>query len=85
MPKKTEPIYTDEWMAELTRLSSLNDVGLTVDEWAEKVGVSTATIRRRLKQARSLGLLVVGRRTVSGIDSRRIPVPVYLIKKPAKK
>ncbi len=75
-------IPMEEWLAELQRLSQKNDEGRTVGEWAEAMGVSSATARARLMKAHSLGWIKRGaarRECLSGIER---PVSVYQIIKP---
>lgn len=74
-----------EWMAELVRLSKRNDEGMTCEELAKATGVSTATMRKRIKEATARGWVVTGRRTITRIDGVAAMAPVYRIVKPAAK
>jgi len=62
------------------RLGKKNDAGHTTRELASLWGVSVREVRDRLQLATDLGRLSVGRRNVSGIDGRSMPVPVYTIR-----
>lgn len=74
-----EPIRADEWLAELSRLSAINDEGMTTAELVEETGRSEKQVRDWLRQAAAKGWVKVGRRTVPGIDGRLTPVPVYRV------
>ena len=80
----SEPIRVDEWLAELARLSSRNDLGMTLYELAEAAGVSDRTMGKRLREAHKKGWVTVGRRQVVRLDGKPMPVPVYTVTVPKK-
>jgi predicted transcriptional regulator of viral defense system len=80
-------ITHESWLDELTRLSALsakNDEGLTLAEWAEKLGFSRDRMRATLGSAKAQGWLIIGHRTTESLDGRRHLTPVYRIVKPTK-
>jgi hypothetical protein len=64
---------------------SRNDEGLTSVEFGERWGVSTKTVRARLKQAKALGWLTTGRKMLERLDGQAACVPCYIIAIPSKK
>ena len=62
-----------------------DDAGLTLRELAQRVGRCEDWVRKRLYEANEAGLLICGKRTISGIDGRRAHSPVYSFKKARKK
>jgi hypothetical protein len=77
-----KPITTDEWLAELQRISQRSDEGLTIEEWRQKLGRSESYVREHLKRARALGWLRVGRRSQPNLAGVMQPVPVYTVEMP---
>lgn len=76
----TDKISAAKWIEELEKLSQRSsDEGMTVGEWGEALGCGPRTARGRLGLAHRAGRLVVGRRSVTGIDGRRMLVPVYRV------
>ncbi len=79
-------ITTDEWLAELDRVTRESDDGLTVPELAVKFGHSTQWVRQNLLQpANAAGRLVLGRKQTTSIDGKPIRTPVYRLKKAKEK
>ena len=75
-----------DWLAEMERLTAASrepDPGLTVPEWADRMGVSDKTAIKRLAAAKSLGMLVRGKRPGESLNGKRISLTVYSIQKPA--
>ena len=75
-------ITTDEWLAELARLTAKSDDGLTSEELSEAWGLSDRTTMKRLRLAHKKGWVKVGRRTISRMDGKPMPVPVYTVTVP---
>lgn len=76
-------ITVDEWMAELAALSpAKDDDGLTMAEWAAKLGVSVRVANMRLRLAMDAGILRRGERSFQRLDGRPCTIPVYRIEKP---
>lgn len=79
MGKKENKIAVSEWLAELRRVNSYNDDGMSLQEWADAMEVSYATMNRNLKKAKRLGLLRQGFRTATALDGKAYRCPVYQI------
>ena len=75
-------IGQDEWLSELAKLSLKSDAGYTTEEWADRLGVSIDSTRRKLRQAFKLGWLLSGKRTDLAINGRKCDRDVYRIVKP---
>jgi len=82
MARAKGPTVT-EWLDELVRLSAKSDDdGMTAFEWAEAMGVEHECALRRLKKAKDMGWLKVGRRRTFTINDRACISPVYQIVRP---
>ena len=81
---KEPRITSEEWLAELAALSARSDEGMTCAELCEALGLSTRTIREKLKLAHALGWVRVGKRRIATIDGKSTLAPVYQITKPKK-
>jgi hypothetical protein len=81
----TLPVDIGAWLAEMVALGNRNDEGHTTKELAAALGASECAVLTRLQQARDLGRLVVGRRTITSLDGRKAQVPVYRVTAPPKK
>ena len=80
-------ITHESWLDELTRLSALsarNDEGLTMAEWATKLGFSRDKTRAALHAAHQHGWLIEGQRTFRRLGGGNAITPVYRIVKPTK-
>jgi hypothetical protein len=77
-------IREDEWRAELERLAEASrsraDAGLTGPEWAAKLGRCLPWTRNLLREAKRLGLLVTGSKTIVRLDGRPTTVAVYSVR-----
>lgn len=77
-------IDESEVLAELARLSKKSDEGLTVSEWAVKLGRGSQPVITLLKRAKAMGWLVVGKQSRVALDNRNYATTVYRIIKPKK-
>lgn len=77
-------INETEWLAELQRIQSRNDDGLTASEWADRLGCEHECALRYLKRAQQAGWLRVGKRRGLTIDGRGKISPVYQIVRPGR-
>lgn len=68
----------DEILAEV-RASFQGDEGLTIPEWAAKMGVSDITARKRVKVLIGAGKMKMGKSLRTGMDGRTFPHPVYRV------
>lgn len=72
-----------EWLSEMERLvekaAGREDEGLTVKEWAERLGRHERDVRVLLHAALSEGRLVRGWRNATGLDGRVYKAPVYAL------
>ena len=75
----TARITQSEWLSELRRLSERADGGLTTQEWAERMGVSTKTMIAYLKRAMALGWVARGSKLVESLNGRMVPVATYRV------
>ena len=82
-----DPIHTDEWLAELTRLGEQQtadcDGFLTVVEIAKLLGRGKDWVLDRLKIAEKLGQLEIRRRRAITFGGRSIKQRVYRVTKEA--
>lgn len=76
----SEPIYLDEWMAEMARLQRRDAEGLSVEELAEGMAVSERLVRKRLRPLVRGGRVEVGQRRSTRIDGVACLTPVYRLK-----
>lgn len=79
MAENQASITTEEWLAELSRLTGGSDEGETVAEIIERSGMGREKVRAALKKAQALGRLWNGWRSAVGIDGRAFRAPVYRI------
>jgi len=75
-------INETEWLDELARMSKKNDKGLTVAEWAERIGKTAETTRKMLHKAKAKGWLRTGKRTRTSLIDRVYDAAVFWIEKP---
>lgn len=72
-----------EWLAELERLAAASrerhDAGLTVAEWANRMGFGLFKMRALLNLAKQKGMLVPGSRAIERLDGQAATVPVYAV------
>ena len=75
------PADVDAMLAEMQQLLAAEfrpgAPGLTVNEWADRLGVSSTIARRRLNVLWRRGLVEVGRRSERFMDGRLGSLPVY--------
>jgi predicted ArsR family transcriptional regulator len=75
------PADVDAMLEEMQRLLAAEfqpgDPGLTVNEWADRLGVSATQARRRLNVLWRRGLVEVGWRAERFMDGRLGRLPVY--------
>lgn len=83
MSKSTE-ISVNEWLDELVALGRKNDEGHTTAELAAAAGCTVKAMCARLNQARALGRLTLGFRSIQRIDGRMCQTPVYRVTAPKK-
>lgn len=79
---RPQKVNFNEWLDELAKLSRKDDLGLTVREWAERLGKSQQTVNEMLRRAKAQGWLMVGRRTTEALDGRIFQAVVYRVVKP---
>ena len=76
-------IDLDELLAEYARLGMTSaGKGLTTVELAERWGIGTDAVLRRLKLAQKAGILRCGKRPSVRLDGVPTPVPCYWIERP---
>ena len=75
-------ITQDAWLAELRRLGAKADGGLTTQEWAEKLGLSTKSTIVYLKKALALGWVRRGSKSVESLNGKMVPVSTYIVEAP---
>ena len=78
----SDAIHTDEWLAELQRLSARSDEGQSLAELSEAAGVADKTMLVRIKKAMKMGWVTVGRRAATSVIGRGCWTPVYRIEVP---
>ncbi len=64
----------------LANASAPDDLGLSAREWARYWDVTAKTARRRLHKVNDMGLLIVGRKKMPGLDGQVRDIPVYRVK-----
>jgi transposase len=86
MSGDTTTISIDEWRLELERLAgeARNVEGFTTGELAEMWGVSSATVRNRLRLAKKNGYLIPCRVMRENITGAMQGYPGYRFKVPAE-
>jgi len=69
----------DDILAEI-KASKVGDDGMTVVEWAQVLGGSEATVRRKVRALVVAGKMIPGKAPrVSAMDGFTRPVPVYRV------